>query len=348
MVMITYGSIGEDDDAVVHHNSDVEADQDQHRDQRVREPSLTEYTSLLPNNLDEDESNDSCCSVSFYFSRYQWCLGVILALLSGALFTGNNFIINQWQVSVSDVVLIRCVITITIFSVISLLRGESLLPGSAKLKFLIILQGALGAITFITALSCMTYIEVPDALCIIFACPIVTIAASAVILRDKINLAKTSAGIFLLVGVVLACKPPFLFDIAQGYNLYLGPQKEAMHLHYIGVLLAVTCCIASGLMDVLVAKCSNVSTAVLVNWSAIAGFVIVVIYCKIEDSSYILSPRIYNTTWSQWATFIGLAISGLIAFATLTKSLHLISPNLVSSLRCLELVLAFSIQGRLV
>jgi len=347
MVMITYGSIGEDDDAVVHHNSDVEADQDQHqhRDQRVREPSLTEYTSLLPNNLDEDESNDSCCSVSSYFSRYQWCLGVILALLSGALFTGNNFIINQWQVSVSDVVLIRCVITITIFSVISLLRGESLLPGSAKLKFLIILQGALGAITFITALSCMTYIEVPDALCIIFACPIVTIAASAVILRDKINLAKTSAGIFLLVGVVLACKPPFLFDIAEGYNLYLGPQKEAMHLHYIGVLLAVTCCIASGLMDVLVAKCSNVSTAVLVNWSAIAGFVIVVIYCKIEDSSYILSPRIYNTTWSQWATFIGLAISGLIAFATLTKSLHLISPNLVSSLRCLELVLAFSIQG---
>ena len=80
---------------------------------------------------------------------------------------------------------------------------------------------------------------------------------------------------------------------------------QAMHLHYIGVLLAVTCCIASGLMDVLVAKCSNVSTAVLVNWSAIAGFVIVVIYCKIEDSSYILSPRIYNTTWSQWATFIG-------------------------------------------
>ena len=78
MVMITYGSIGDDDDAVVHHNSDVEADQDQHRDQRVREPSLTEYTSLLPNNLDEDESNDSCCSVSSYFSRYQWCLGEIL------------------------------------------------------------------------------------------------------------------------------------------------------------------------------------------------------------------------------------------------------------------------------
>jgi len=332
MVLLTYGSIGDDD---VVHNSDVEADEG------VRDTSPTEYTSLIPNNLDEDEDEDSCCSLSSCLSRYQWCVGVFLALLSGALFTGNNFIINQWQVSVSDVVLIRCVITITIYSVISLRRGESLLPGSLKLKMLIILQGVLGAVTFITSLSSMTFIEVPDALCIIFACPIVTIVASAMILGDKINLPKTLAGIFLLVGVVLACKPPFLFKFIEGDNL----TKEAMDFRYIGVTLAVTCCVSSGIMDVLVAKCACVSTAVLVNWSAIAGFVIAVIYCEIEDSSYILSPRIYQTTWSQWATFIGLAISGLFAFTTLMKSLHLISPNLVSSLRCLELVLAFSIQG---
>ena len=35
----------------------------------------------------------------------------------------------------------------------------------------------------------------------------------------------------------------------------------------------------------------------------------------------------------------------MLAFSTLTKSLQLISPNLVASLRCLELVLAFSVQG---
>ena len=43
----------------------------------------------------------------------------------------------------------------------------------------------------------------------------------------------------------------------------------------------------------------------------------------------------------------GLAVSGLVAFATLTKSLQLISPNLVSSLRTLELVLAFLVQSLL-
>ena len=38
-------------------------------------------------------------------------------------------------------------------------------------------------------------------------------------------------------------------------------------------------------------------------------------------------------------------MSGLLAFTTLTKSLQLISPNLVASLRCLELVLAFTVQS---
>ena len=105
-------------------------------------------------------------------------------------------------------------------------RGESLLPGSVKLKLLIILQGTLGAITFIAALSCVSYMQVPDALCIIFACPVVTIAASAIMLRDKINLAKILAGIFLLLGVVLACKPPFLFNVIEKLDLSVGNHKE--------------------------------------------------------------------------------------------------------------------------
>ena len=37
-------------------------------------------------------------------------------------------------------------------------------------------------------------------------------------------------------------------------------------------------------------------------------------------------------------------MSGLVAFTTLTRSLQLISANLVASLRCLELVLAFLLQ----
>ena len=49
-------------------------------------------------------------------------------------------------------------------------------------------------------------------------------------------------------------------------------------------------------------------------------------------------------SWSDWIILVGLAISGLLAFTSMTLALKLISPNLVSSLRTLELVLAYGVQ----
>ena len=40
-------------------------------------------------------------------------------------------------------------------------------------------------------------------------------------------------------------------------------------------------------------------------------------------------------------------MSGLVAFTTLTRSLQLVSPSLVASLRCVELVAAFAVQSLL-
>ena len=99
-------------------------------------------------------------------------------------------------------------------------------------------------------------------------------------------------------------------------------------------------------MDVLVAKCGEVSTSVLVIWSSVTGLVMSVVYNLIQDSSsHILSSRILEISWQQWITFLGLSILGMLAFTSLTRSLQLISPNLVASLRCLELVLAFIVQS---
>ena len=58
----------------------------------------------------------------------------------------------------------------------------------------------------------------------------------------------------------------------------------------------------------------------------------------------ILSADIVKISWSDWIILVGLAISGLLAFTSMTFALKLISPNLVSSLRTLELVLAYGVQ----
>ena len=62
-------------------------------------------------------------------------------------------------------------------------RSLSLLPGPTSQKLLIVLQGAMSSLTFITALSAVSYMPVPDALCIVFSCPVVTIILSALVLK---------------------------------------------------------------------------------------------------------------------------------------------------------------------
>ena len=204
---------------------------------------------------------------------------------------------------------------------------------------------------------------VPDALCIIFACPVVTIVLSAILLGDKLNSLKCFSGAILLLGVVLVCQPPFLFHLNspldnQEHSSYLLDSHDS--LYYVGVALAATACVTGGLMDVLVAKCEvsrtiilttptihtlqGVSTPVLVNWAAISGLIISISYSLLQSTSRILSPDIYLISSSDWLILIGLSVSGLLAFTSLTKALKLISPNIVSSLRALELVLAFIVQ----
>ena len=41
----------------------------------------------------------------------------------------------------------------------------------------------MSSLTFITALSAVSYMPVPDALCIVFSCPVVTIILSAIVLK---------------------------------------------------------------------------------------------------------------------------------------------------------------------
>ena len=51
-------------------------------------------------------------------------VGVSLALVSGALFTANNFLINQFRVSVPDLLLVRTLMQMLIYTSYCLYRSD--------------------------------------------------------------------------------------------------------------------------------------------------------------------------------------------------------------------------------
>ena len=156
------------------------------------------------------------------------------------------------------------------------------------------------------------------------------------------------SGFILVLGVVLVTQPPFLFNVAPA-TLLFSSLLPLVHddLYYVGAALAGTGCFMGGLTRVLIAKCEGVSLPVLITWSAGWGILVSACYCLLDPGSCILSPSISSISFKEWLLILGLALSGLLAFTLMTQALKLISPNLVSSFRALELVLAFCVQSNL-
>ena len=104
----------------------------------VRYGALEENEEEINTNADSiSDSLTVCCHYKSIL------LGVVLSVISGALFTENNFVIKQFDVVVSDAVLVRCVIQITIFTFIIFYTGDNILPEDKRKRLYTLAQGAI-------------------------------------------------------------------------------------------------------------------------------------------------------------------------------------------------------------
>ena len=57
-------------------------------------------------------------------AEWTWCRcpGTLLALLSGLLFTGNNFVVNQFSVAPIDLVLVRSALQLAVYTAVCCCR----------------------------------------------------------------------------------------------------------------------------------------------------------------------------------------------------------------------------------
>ena len=76
---------------------------------------------------------------------------------------------------------------------------------------MILLQGLTSSLCCLLCLAAVTFMPVPDALCIVFSAPVPTVILAAIFLKDRINSSKVVTCLLLVTGVVLVSRPPFLF-----------------------------------------------------------------------------------------------------------------------------------------
>merc|ERR1711892_754797 len=98
----------------------------------IPDKMVTRYGSVNQGEVEEETIFEKLITPS----RKKMIIGIFLSTSSGILFTANNFIVNQFEVVVSDALFVRCVIQATIFSCITYWNGDKMLPWNWSLPFL--------------------------------------------------------------------------------------------------------------------------------------------------------------------------------------------------------------------
>ena len=289
------------------------------------------------------------------------CFGLALAFVSGLIFTANNCIIQTFNLDYAENMLIRSTVQTIIFGVICIIKRNSIWPTcERKIQCLMIFQGVLGSVVMICAFSCMLLMPLGDALTLLFTEPFSTMFMAAIFLGHRLRLFKISLGLFLLIGVVLVIQPPFIFpnyeDAIQNYFVKSQihtlfqietSRKEISYrtkLYYIGVIIALSAALAKGVLNICVNKCSKIKSTVLMWWTGFGGIFVSLIAFTFDKNARMLSTEIFEVSYTEWLLLFGLAISGLIGYFCMTKSLQMIDPTCVAFVRSLEIIFGYIVQ----
>jgi len=158
-------------------------------------------TSFGPVILPESEHRDR-----------DWMLGWFLAIISGILFTANNFFVKYLNVDALEMLLIRSGLQTVLIMVGLISTRTAFLPETIKDRCLVILQGVLSGGRVFLQFACLSFMPLGDALTLVFTEPLWTIILSKLILKIDIGWWKSLFGLFLITGMVLTIQPPFIFN----------------------------------------------------------------------------------------------------------------------------------------
>ena len=177
---------------------------------------ISEHGNMLAitENLEDEISNFEgveCGCWRWGGKTLRLIIAIVMAFVSGLLFTANNFIIKAFRLSYGEMLTVRSIVQIPVMTFILFMKGEKILPTSVYHRIMLSLIGLFGSIIMLTSFISVKLMPVPDAITLMFTTPLFTIMFSALFLNDKVSWIKAISGLGLMSGIVQVTQPSFIF-----------------------------------------------------------------------------------------------------------------------------------------
>merc|ERR1711892_1511098 len=317
-------------------------------DNSEKEP-LINTKECTDDNLSESSNQTTVFDKSLrkYFSIYlkkyrKSIIGAQISVLSTALFTLNNILLKNFNLDISDVLLVRSVLQIGVLLAFICTTGNKLLPRTGQERYQMMYRGLVGAIGLISTLASLNFIGLPDVLFILSFQHMFTLLFTKIFKGGSLTSIKCFSATLLFFGVILVTQPSCIFHHSSWATfLRLVPQPG---MYGVGIALATLGSIAWSVMAVAIVKSETVPTLVYSTWTTIFTLPVAIMFNLLQPGSLILSPFISNISLTHWSLFLMISLSGCLGFLLWIESLKFISPTTLSSLTGLEVVLSYTAQ----
>jgi len=257
-------------------------------------------------------------------------LGLALALLSGVLMTVYSSLLKLLEETPPmQVVVVRGLLQQLVMALVLMKRGTNPCSTSEpKAILLLTAVAATGGLRILFIFTSFSSLPLGDATTILFSSPVLVIALSVFLLKERCGVFRFLAALVLVIGVVLIAKPPMIF----------GQNEEAEYdvLGYSLVFLATTMSAIGIVLTKLLAN--KVEKAVILFYLGLAAA-----FCGAVGLVTLDKPKLAVPAW-EWILTVLIGILGLVQQYCLVWAVQLESPARVTVVRSLQIILAYAVQ----
>jgi len=198
--------------------------------------------------------------------------------------------------------------------------------------------------------SALNFMPVGDATALVYMCPFFTTLFSLIILRERVGWMFIPIGVLAVIGIVLLCKPSFIFGTTTS-----GPES-------LGILCGLSSAIIGGLLPVCTRKSKGVHWVAITHCSSLLSMVVfspiaLFVWTKVKPENetelsnslgWLFGTRqlVHNTSpLGAWLLLLGVAGIGFAALAMQTKGYQLEQASRASMMVVLEIPFAYVLQA---
>lgn len=291
-------------------------------------------------------------------AQVTFALGCLMAFTSGLTLTVNNFIVKATGTDFGEIMAVRGLMQIPIMLSIIACQGElkKIIAPNWYYQCLVILVGIFGAFTMVSTFACVKFMPVGDAMTLIFTNPLFTLIFAAIFLGHPLTAIKNLSALVLMVGIVLVTKPPFLFPVEEpdtnstlwhALNWSNGGNSDSGDYYFVGAIIALSSAIFSASNNIVIAKIGQqVPKNVQLLYIGFFGLIVACFCQLLDENDRFFSSQITEIPLTDIGVAMGVGSIGLFGFFCTVRSLTMIPPSTVATLRTSQIFVAFIAQVR--